>query len=223
MSPVLDPTECRILGVLVEKALTTPEYYPLTVNALVNGCNQKSNRHPITTLVDWEVEGALQSLRDKGWAEPAGTGGRAVKWRHKVDVRLGLSVPELAVLAELLLRGPQQPGELRGRASRMGEVPTQEALQDVLERLGRRDPPLVRKHVRVPGERADRWGQTLGREAAAAEPQEGSEPAAGGAAGPPAPVTPAPSLGRDALEERVAALEREVAELRERLEKLTGP
>lgn len=211
MDAPLDPTECRILGVLLEKALTTPEYYPLTVNALVAGCNQKSNRHPITTVEDWEVEGALQSLREKGWTETAGAGGRATKWRHKVDLRLGLSVVELAVLTELLLRGPQQPGELRGRASRMGEIATQEALQEVLDRLGRRDPPLARRLPRVPGERADRWGQTLGREAAPEAEPESAAPAGSAAAAVSNPA-------RGALEQRVERLEREVAELRARIE-----
>ncbi len=218
MSTPLDPTECRILGVLVEKALATPEYYPLTVNALVTGCNQKSNRHPITELEDWEVEGALQSLRDKGWAETAGAGGRAVKWRHKVDTRLGLSVPELAVLTELLVRGPQQPGELRGRAARMAPIADQEALQQVLDGLAHREAPLVVKHARVPGERADRWGQTLGREAAPTREAEPAERPAGAAA--PAAAS---AEARSPLEERVARLEREVAELRARLDARAEP
>ncbi len=241
MNALLDPTECRILGVLLEKSLATPEYYPLTVNGLVTGCNQKSNRHPITEVQDWEVEGALQSMRNQGWAEPAGTGGRAVKWRHKVDVRLGLSAKEMAVLTELLLRGPQQPGELRGRASRMSEIATQEALQELLDKLARNDPPLVRRNARVPGERADRWGQTIGREAAPAadsdadvrapespperpaesDAQGGSADRATPFAAPPAGSASTPPA-RSLLEERVERLERELAELRARIDGMSG-
>jgi uncharacterized protein YceH (UPF0502 family) len=133
------PRERRVLGVLVEKAKTTPEYYPLTVAAIVTGCNQKSNRDPVTDYDADDVEDILQDLRHKGAVIMVEAGGRVVRWKHTLYDWLKVSKVELAVVAELLLRGPQTEGDLRSRASRMEPFPDLPALQSVLEALASRD------------------------------------------------------------------------------------
>ena len=127
----LGPRERRVVGVLAEKGKTTPEYYPLTVAALVAGCNQKSNRDPITSYDSDEVEDTLQSLRKKGAAILVEAGGRVPRWKHTLYEWLKVSKAELAVLIELLLRGPQTEGELRARASRMEPLPDLAALEAI--------------------------------------------------------------------------------------------
>jgi uncharacterized protein YceH (UPF0502 family) len=134
---VLSANERRILGVLVEKAKTTPDTYPLSVNALVTGSNQKSNRDPILTLTDLDVEEALASAQQKGLTIKI-TGGRVIRWRHSLYEAWKVDKVELAVLAELLLRGPQTEGELRARASRMEPIDDLDALRPVLRRLAER-------------------------------------------------------------------------------------
>src|SRR5271168_3964179 len=131
----LNTRERRVLGVLVEKAKTTPEYYPLTLAALVTGCNQKSNRDPITTYDQDDVEEILQGLRKKGATVMVEGSGRVQRWKHTLYDWLKVSKVELAVLAELLLRGPQTEGELRARASRMEPLADLPALQAILEAL----------------------------------------------------------------------------------------
>jgi uncharacterized protein YceH (UPF0502 family) len=144
-----------VLGVLVEKAKTTPEYYPLTVAALVSGCNQKSNRDPVTNYDADDVDDILQGLRKKGATILVEGGGRVVRWKHTLYDWLKVSKVELAVIAELLLRGPQTEGDLRARASRMEPFPDLPALQAVLEALAARDlvvylsPPGQRRGVVV--------------------------------------------------------------------------
>jgi len=128
-----------VLGVLVEKAKTTPEYYPLTIAAIVTGCNQKSNRDPITNYDADDVEEILHDLRHKGAAVMVEGGGRAIRWKHTLYDWLKVSKNELAVVAELMLRGPQTEGDLRARASRMEPFPDLMALQTVLEALATRD------------------------------------------------------------------------------------
>ena len=219
----LDRTERRIIGVLIEKELTTPDRYPMTVNALTTGCNQKNNRDPIMTLADFEVEGALRNLFVRGWATNSTDGGRLVKWKHRVSDKLGVTATEAAVLAELLLRGPQQPGELRTRAHRMQSLPTQGDLMEVVEGLMAKTPPLVVCLGRRDGERANRYGQTLAEDAASPvaepEPLPPSAASTDGAVAPPPPIeNPGPAADRlDALEERVAALEEALRALREEL------
>jgi uncharacterized protein YceH (UPF0502 family) len=131
----LSPRERRVVGVLAEKGKTTPEYYPLTVAAIVAGCNQKSNRDPITNYDQDDVEDALQSLRKKGASIMVEAGGRVPRWKHTLYDWLKVSKAELAVLIELLLRGPQTEGELRARVSRMESLPDLAALQAILEAL----------------------------------------------------------------------------------------
>jgi uncharacterized protein YceH (UPF0502 family) len=134
----LSPRERRVLGVLIEKQKTTPEYYPLSVAALLTGCNQKSNRDPVTSYDIDDVEDALHALRQKGLAILVEGSGRVVRWKHQAYDGFGLrgKPAEMAVLAELLLRGPQTEGELRQRASRMDEIPDLPALQGLLATLG---------------------------------------------------------------------------------------
>src|SRR5215467_6699614 len=134
----LTARERRVLGVLVEKAKTTPEYYPLTVAGIVTGCNQKSNRDPVTTYDQDDVEETLQGLRKKGAVILIEGGGRVARWKHTLYDWLKVSKGELAVLAELLLRGPQTEGDLRGRASRMEPLADLPALQAILEGLAPR-------------------------------------------------------------------------------------
>jgi uncharacterized protein YceH (UPF0502 family) len=210
-----DPTERRVVGVLVEKALSTPDYYPMTVNAIVSACNQKNNRDPVTTYAEFQVEGALRALFEKKWVGYVEGSGRVRKWKHMLDERLGLSPTELAVLAELLLRGAQQPGELRTRAGRMANIPTPESLMEIIDGLGRRLPPLVVKLPRLPGARADRYGQTLAPDDGNAAPTTPPSPPSS-AAGAPSPAAAA------SLAERVERLEREVAELRSHVDAFKG-
>jgi uncharacterized protein YceH (UPF0502 family) len=134
----LTPRERRIVGVMVEKAKTTPEYYPMTVAAIVTACNQKTNRDPVTNYDQDDVEDTLHSLRKKGAVILVEGGGRVPRWKHTLYDWLKVNKVELAVLAELLLRGPQTEGELRGRASRMEPLPDLPSLQTILEALAPR-------------------------------------------------------------------------------------
>jgi uncharacterized protein YceH (UPF0502 family) len=131
----LTPRERRVVGVMVEKAKTTPEYYPMTIAAIVTACNQKTNRDPVTNYDSDDVEDTLQSLRKKGAAILVEGGGRVPRWKHTLYDWLKVNKVELAVVAELLLRGPQTEGELRGRASRMEPLPDLSSLQTILEAL----------------------------------------------------------------------------------------
>jgi uncharacterized protein YceH (UPF0502 family) len=187
----LSPRERRVLGVLVEKAKTTPEYYPLTVAGLVSGCNQKSNRDPVTNYDADDVEEILQGLRKKGAAVMVEGSGRAVRWKHTLYDWLKVTKVELAVLAELMLRGPQTEGDLRARASRMEPIPDLDALHALLEALAARglvtflSPPGQRRGVVVthglyPPEEAEKVRQAFAQQAWAAEPD--AEPAVRAAA-----------------------------------------
>jgi uncharacterized protein YceH (UPF0502 family) len=158
----LNAHESRILGVLVEKALTTPAQYPLTLNAIVNGCNQKSNRDPVMNMTDDHVFDALDTLRQKGLArEVMMSGSRVEKYRHVAKEVLETDTAGLVLLMELLLRGPQTVGELRSRASRMHPLESTEAVAEALRHLRQRDEPLVRELAPAPGSRAKRYAQLL--------------------------------------------------------------
>lgn len=158
----LTPDECRVLGVLIEKELTTPEQYPLTLNALVNGCNQKNNRDPVVQFEDNRVEDALDSLRANGLVVQVYlASSRVPKYRHQTSEKLQLTRYELVILAELLLRGPQTMGEIRGRASRMHHLDTLEVVKEMLDKLSARPEPLVRQIPPAPGSRAERYMQLL--------------------------------------------------------------
>lgn len=207
----LNAYEARVLAVLVEKELTTPEHYPLSLNALTAGCNQKSNRHPVVNWLEDEVYVALTGLLHKrlvGRVQPAGRG--VEKYRHNAASVLGLECGPLAVLAELMMRGPQTAGLLRGRVHRMVPVPTQAELGVHLAALEARG--LVERLPPEPGARAGRWAETLvsgPRAESEKAPLERPEAGAARLDAPPAD-----------LEARVAALEAEVRSLRELLEGL---
>lgn len=185
-SEPLDAVEARIFGTLVEKELTTPEGYPLSLNALQNGCNQKSNREPVSNLDEQSIREALLRLRlHRLVREVTQAGARVVKYAHDGAATLALQPPALAIVAELLLRGPQMPGELRTRASRMAPMDTQADLDALLATLGQRG--FVERLAPEPGSRAPRWRQTL------APGLHGAGPAAG--AGTPAAAGPATGAG----------------------------
>jgi uncharacterized protein YceH (UPF0502 family) len=158
----LTPEESRVLGVLIEKALTTPDQYPLTLNAVVNGANQKNNRDPVITMDEPRTFEALEGLRTKKLVVRADmAGSRVNKYRHEAGDVLHVRTAELAILAELLLRGPQTLGELRGRASRMQAFESLDAVKNMLTALMIRDEPLVRELPPSPGSRAERYVQLL--------------------------------------------------------------
>jgi uncharacterized protein YceH (UPF0502 family) len=216
--PVLTLHEKRVLGVLVEKAKTTPDVYPLSINALVTGCNQKSNRDPVLDLSDLEVEDVLAGLQKKGLAIKI-TGGRVIRWRHGLYEAWRVDKVELAVLAELLLRGPQTEGELRGRASRMEPIDDLDALRGVLKRLAERrlvvylTPEGRRGSIATHGFHApqelDRLRVQHKEEAERAESAPAHDAAAAGSVAP----RPAPAA-LTALETRLNDTQAEMAALR---------
>jgi uncharacterized protein YceH (UPF0502 family) len=159
MDIVLNDSEVRVLGSLIEKELTTPEYYPLTLNSLTNACNQKSNRDPVMSLVEEEVVRTLDSLRFKQLAVLSADGGRVPKYRHLLAEKLGLMPAELAILCELLVRGPQTVGELRTRCERMHPFGDLAAVEEVLQELMVRESPLITLMPRQPGRKEGRYAQ----------------------------------------------------------------
>jgi uncharacterized protein YceH (UPF0502 family) len=212
--PVLDLTERRILGVLVEKAKTTPDVYPLSVNSLVSGCNQKSNRDPLLNLTDLEVEDVLARLQKQMLVLKV-TGGRVVRWRHNLYDVWKVDKPDLAVLGELLLRGPQTEGELRTRASRMEPIDDLDALRAVLR-------PLVQRNLVVYLTPEDRRGAVVTH--GFHDPQELHHLRARHTAEPaPAPLAhPAPTVpgGMATLKAGVAEARSEIGALKEVVESL---
>ncbi|MGE3171166.1 MAG: YceH family protein [Planctomycetota bacterium] len=213
---MLDRTEQRIVGVLIEKEATVPDTYPMTENGLVAGCNQKNNRDPVMELQSFEVAGALRSLMEKGWVARVDGGGRVTKWRHKVVEHLGVRPDELKVLCELLVRGPQAPGALKPRLARLGYSAEPAAIEDVLRRMASRPQPLVEQLPRQPRERDARWGLLIGARVdapAGGDDGDGGDEWDTGRAATAAPVASAAQVGGDELALRVTALERQVAEL----------
>jgi hypothetical protein len=158
----LTSDECRVLGVLVEKAHTVASQYPMSLNSIVVGCNQKSNRHPVMAIDEDRVVRALEGLRDKHLVLFADTAGsRVMKYRHNGREALDVATNELVVLTELLLRGPQTAGEIRTRASRMHPLGTLDEVQNLLKFMMDRQPPLVRRVPPAPGGRVERYAQLL--------------------------------------------------------------
>jgi uncharacterized protein YceH (UPF0502 family) len=234
----LTPVEQRVLGCLIEKRWTTPDQYPLSLNALRLACNQSTNRDPVTRYEETEVREAAERLSRYGLARLAsGAGSRATKYRHLAEEGLGLDRPQLAVLCVLLLRGPQTLGELKSRTERLAPLATLDDVARVLDELDARG--YAARLARRPGQKEDRYHQLLGggdsEEApvtggpVAARPESAGpvtagpvaaggfdEPVAVGGFDPPVAVRPK----RDGLEERVAALEADVAQLRAQLSDL---
>lgn len=205
----LDPVEIRILGSLMEKQLTTPEYYPLTLNALVAACNQKSNREPVMELAEDEVQRALDRLQDEKLVWRV-MGGRAVRFDHNLDSVWHLQRREKALLTLLFLRGPQTAGELRGRSDRLQSFDSVPEVEETLRDMAAHSEPLVQQLARRPGQKEERWAHTVG--GAIAEPAfTASEPEPRAAGGEPI------SARVQRLEERVEELSRALAELKEKL------
>ena len=161
MQLALTAIEARILGALIEKESTTPEYYPLSLNALTNACNQKSNRDPAMQLEESEIRGALNHLEGQSLVRPIAES-RATKYEHRLQDAFNFYRPELAIVCELLLRGPQTPGELRTRASRIHPFEDLESVHSALQRLSKREPPLVTALPRQPGTKETRYAHLMG-------------------------------------------------------------
>ena len=215
----LNAHEARLLGVLVEKAYTTPDQYPLSLNAATNGCNQKSNRDPRVDFSEAEVTVALKGLHMKHLVGSSSrAGGRVEKWIQTAKGHLSIGDEDLAVLAELLLRGPQAPGELRARASRMHSVANLEQLGQALTRL--MDKGYIRRLSAGAGSRAERYEQLLAPELHPDGPAAHS-PSAASEKSPPRPGRAAASSALaervDGLEARIATLERQLSSLAEKL------
>ncbi len=210
MDFVLTDNEVRVLGALIEKDITTPEYYPLSLNALVNACNQKSNRDPVMQLDENAVRDALARLQERRLAGPAGgADSRVTKYEHRTQEVFNFTRAEIAVLGVLLLRGPQTPGELRGRTERMHHFETLDDVQATLQKLTQREPPLVKVLPRQPGTKESRWVHLLAGDVVVPEV-------------PQATITTRGSnddarLAR--LEEELAELRRELSEVKEQLER----
>ena len=201
MSLRFNPDELRVLACLIEKRLSTPAGYPLTLKSLITACNQSSNRDPVVEYDQAIVNEALKNTRMAGFsALVTSSGARVPKFEEKLCEQLGLDTPKAAVMAELILRGPQTPGELRQRSTRMYEFPELAAVDETLMALADREEPLVVQLPRQPGKREVRYAQTLGGPI-----EEGIAP------------TAAPTR-RSSLEERVARLEEQMARVLEALE-----
>ncbi len=204
--PMLTPVEARVLGVLMEKRRTTPDNYPMTLNALVQGCNQKTSRHPVMRLEPGEVGHNLNLMRDRDLVY-AELSARAERYGHKLAGVLELDQHDQAILCVLMLRGPQTPGELRSNAARLAEFADLTQVHDTLELLMAREPPLVKRFPRVAGRREERFGQLLCGDV---EPE---------------PVEAVVAHPTTAENGRIEILEQEVRQLREELEtlwRLTG-
>jgi uncharacterized protein YceH (UPF0502 family) len=198
MEIVLSDVEARVLGALIEKEITTPDYYPLSLNALVNACNQKNNRDPVMSLEENAVRDALYTLQQKRLAGPAGgADSRVTKYEHRIQEVFNFTRAEEAIIDVLLLRGPQTPGELRGRTERMYRFEELSDVQSALQRLMQREPPLVKMLPRQPGTKESRYAHLLAGDV------EGY-------------IAPPESASTNAVQddERVVRLETEVAELR---------
>ena len=202
---LLTDIETRVLGALIEKDITTPDYYPLSLNALVNACNQKNNREPVMTLDESAVREALSSLQEKRMAGPAsGADSRVTKYEHRLQEVFNFDRREIAVVCVLLLRGPQTPGELRSRTDRMYHFDALEDVVSTLDRLAQRQPPLAAVLPRQPGTKESRYMHLF-----SGEPPE-AEPYVARAASPA-------TTGANSTADRVSALEEEVARLRTEL------
>ena len=207
MDPLTD-VEVRVLGSLIEKDITTPDYYPLSLNALVNACNQKNNRDPVMTLEEDSVSHALGTLQEKRLAGPAsGADSRVTKYEHRLQEVFNFDRREIAILCVLLLRGPQTPGELRSRTERMFRFEALDDIVSTLDRLGRRQPPLAAILPRQPGTKESRYMQLFSGDA------------------PPAELLPVRAPARSSpdndrlghLENEVLELKREVVEMQQQL------
>lgn len=209
LNQLLSDVECRILGALIEKDVTTPEYYPLSLNALVNACNQKSNRDPVMDLDEDTVRDGLSSLGDKRFAGPTSSAdSRVTKYEHRMQEVFNFKRGETAIICVLLLRGPQTPGELRGRTERLHRFEDLSDVQGTLQALMQREPPLVKVLPRQPGTKEARYIHLFSGHAETSENLETPE---------------APSRGQittSSGDERFAILEEEISSLRQEVSEL---
>lgn len=205
----LTDIETRVLGSLIEKDITTPDYYPLSLNALVHACNQKNNRDPVMNLDESAVRDALTSLQEKRLGGPAGgADSRVAKFEHRLQEVFNFDRREIAVVGVLLLRGPQTPGEIRSRTERMYHF---EALDDVvatLDRLAQREPPLVRMLPRQPGTKESRYAHLFSGEPNQEDVARARSPAA---------AANSTNARLDALEDEVARLRQELIDVQQQL------
>ena len=207
----LDDVEIRVLGCLVEKQRTTPDQYPLSLNSLRLACNQATNRDPVTDYDEATVRAAIDRLSRRNVVRLAsGPGGRVAKYRHLLDEELGRVPSQIALLAVLMLRGPQTPGELKQRVERLYPYSSLDDVQKALDALAVAEPPLTERLPRRPGQSQDRWRHLLGADAAAPPASEGERV--------PATEDRPFSAPPSGLEERVARLEEQVAALQRALE-----
>ena len=208
---VLNEVEIRVLGALIEKDITTPDYYPLSLNALVNACNQKNNREPVTAYDEETVRQALHGLQEKRLAGPAsGADSRVTKYEHRSQEVFNFDRREIAVLCVLLLRGAQTPGELRGRTERMFHFETLDDVQSTLQRLMQREPALVKMLPRQPGTKESSFMHLLGGDVEGYTSIPVSSPA----------NFPGPAGNEKVENEKIIQLETEVASLREEIASL---
>jgi uncharacterized protein YceH (UPF0502 family) len=209
---ILTEIETRVLGSLIEKDITTPDYYPLSLNALVNACNQKNNREPVVTLDEETVRTALASLQEKRLAGPAsGADSRVTKYEHRLQEVFNFDRREIAIVCVLLLRGPQTPGELRGRTERMYHFQALDDVVSTLDRLAQREPPLARVLPRQPGTKESRYTHLF-----AGEPHISDLPTSTASDFSTHSFSSAPDRLAQ-LEEEVAALRRELSEVQQQL------
>ena len=215
MNFVLNDHEVRVLGALIEKDITTPDYYPMSLNALVNACNQKNNREPVTELTEDEVRTAIDSLDAKDLAGAArGIDARVTKYEHRLDEVFNLTRGETAILCVLLLRGPQTPGELRGRTERMFRFDELSDVQSTLQRMSSREPSMVRVLPRQPGTKESRYKHLLAGDTPDAET---SAPAISSSTTGPSRLETLEQEVRS-LREDVSELQRQFAEFRKQFE-----
>ncbi|HEY0159215.1 MAG TPA: YceH family protein [Thermoanaerobaculia bacterium] len=206
----LDPVEIRVLGALMEKQLSTPEYYPLTLNALVAAANQKSNREPVMELSEQEIQRALDRLQDEKLVWRV-MGGRAVRFDHNLDSVWHIDRREKAILTLLFLRGPQTAGELRGRSDRLQSFHSVPEVEELLRDMAAHSEPLVRELPRRPGQKEERWAHTAGGAIVESAPAPAADASEGRAGGEPL------SVRVQRLEEQVAALTEELRALKSNL------
>ena len=211
MQITLTPIEGRVLGALIEKEITTPEYYPLSLNALTNACNQKSNRDPTMHLEESEIRKALNHLEYQSLVRSvSSTDSRVTKFEHRLQDAFNFYRPEVAIISELLLRGPQTPGELRTHASRMHAFDDLESVHSALSRLEKREPPLVTALPRQPGTKEARYAHLLGD----TPPVAASTPLYAATARDNDAAAPSSNERIDALAAELAELRNQIADLR---------
>jgi hypothetical protein len=204
--PILDAIELRVLGSLIEKSRATPDYYPMTVNAITLACNQKTSRKPVVSYDDETVMEALNTLKRRGLVSTA-TGGssRAIKYKHNLAIVYPLIPSELAIICLLMLRGPQTPGEINTNAGRLYEFESIEEVQEMLEKLAGGETPFVLQLPKRPGQKEARYAHLLAGEPEISEEDEDDQPT---------------GRSNSGLEARLAKVEQELAELKEAFDKL---